>query len=172
MRANILGMLAATLLAGCASFGDSGLVAGQATGAEVIAKFGRPADRVVNPDGGSVLYYPRGPMGRNSYAVMLDAGGKLQAIEQRLTDANIAKIRIGTTTAQQVRELLGPSLIHTSLPRLERDVWEYKMGDMAMPYVLWVQFSPDGIVREVMKMTDDSDKDLDHLIHGFGHRHR
>ncbi len=116
-----------------------------------------------------MLYYPQGPMGRKSYAVSLDANGKLQAIEQRLTDEIIAKINVGVTTAQQVRELLGPSLTHTTLPWKGRDVWEYKMGDVAMPYVLWVQFSADGIVREVIKMTDEPDTDG---IHFHGHSHR
>ena len=154
MRSTLFGLLAATLLAGCASLGDSGLLPGKATGAEVEAMFGRPAERVMKPDGGSVLYYPGGPIGRTSYAVSVGADGKLQAIEQRLTDENIAKIMVGTTTAQQVRELLGPSLIHTKLPWQERDVWEYKMPIEPTRYVLWVQFSTDGIVREVAKVSD------------------
>lgn len=171
MQSILAGLLASALLAGCASFSDSGLVAGKSTGADVEAMFGRPAERVVTPDGGSVLYYPRGPQGRTTYAVVLGAEGRLQAIEQRLTDENIAKITVGTTTAQQVRELLGPSLIHSSLPRLGRDVWEYKMGDRALPYVLWVQFSADGIAREVIKMTDELDRGSDRG-HGHGHGRR
>jgi len=154
MRSIYSGLFAATLLAGCASYSGSGLVVGESTGAQVEALMGQPAERAVKPDGGSVLYYPRGPAGRDTFAVLLGADGKLQAIEQRLTDANIAKIVLGTTTAAKVRELFGPSLIHSSLPRLERDVWEYRMGDRAMPYVLWVQFSADGIVREVIKMRE------------------
>lgn len=154
MRSILSGLLAATLLAGCASFSDSGLVPGKATGADVEAMFGRPAARVVKPDGGSVLYYPRGPMGGTSYAVLLGADGKLQAIEQRLTDENIAKIIVGTTTAQQVRELLGPSLIHSGSGWKRLDVWEYKLPIEATRYVLWVQFSADGIVREVAKVSD------------------
>ena len=97
-----LAMLIATAT-GCASFSNSGLVAGKATGADVEAMYGRPAARVVKPDGGSVLYYPGGPLGHTSYAVVLGTDGKLQAIEERLTDENIAKIMVGTTTAQQVR---------------------------------------------------------------------
>ncbi|MFH1602867.1 MAG: outer membrane protein assembly factor BamE, partial [Pseudomonadota bacterium] len=61
MRLTLFGLLAAALLAGCASLDDSGLVPGQSTGADVEAMFGRPAERVVKPDGGNVLYYPGGP---------------------------------------------------------------------------------------------------------------
>ncbi len=155
MRSTFSGLLAASLLAGCASLGNSGFVVGQATGADVIAKFGQPANRVVKPDGTSVLYYPEGPLGRDSYAVLLGADGKLQAIEQRLTDENFAKIQVGTTTKQQVLELLGPSFIHTSSTWQKRDIWEYKLPIDTTHYVLWVEFSQaDGIVRSVAKVSD------------------
>ena len=147
-------LLLALLLVGCASYDGRGLVPGKATAAEVEALMGQPAQRVVKPDGGSVLYYPRGPAGRESYAALLGPDGRLQAIEQRLTDANLAQIVLGTTTARQVRELLGPPPTTSHLPRLARDVWEYKMGDNAVTYVLWVQSSADGIVREVYKVED------------------
>ena len=147
-------LLALALLAGCASYDGRGLVAGQATTADVEALMGPPAERVAKPDGGSVLHYPRGPAGRESFAVTIGPNGKLQSIEQRLTDANLAKIVLGTTTSRQVRELLGPPPTISSVQRLGREVWEYKMGDSALPYILWVQFSGDGIVREVMKAKD------------------
>ncbi|MBK5104884.1 MAG: outer membrane protein assembly factor BamE, partial [Burkholderiales bacterium] len=92
--------LAAGLLAGCASYSGSSLVAGKSTAAEAEALMGKPAERIEKPDGGSVLYYPRGPAGRETYAVLIGADGKVQAVEQRLTDGNIAKLVLGTTTAR------------------------------------------------------------------------
>jgi len=145
---------AACLLAGCASYSGNSLVAGKSTAAEVEALMGKPAQRVEKAGGGSVLYYPRGPAGRETYAVSIAADGKVQAVEQRLTDANIATLVLGTTTAREVRELFGPPPTTQRLPRLQRDVWEYPMDNRAMPYLLLVQFSPDGIVREVFKMKD------------------
>jgi hypothetical protein len=146
--------LAASLLSGCASYSGSSLVAGKSTAAEAEALMGKPAERVEKPGGGSVLYYPRGPAGRETYAVSIGADGKVQAVEQRLTDANIAKVVLGTTTAREVRELFGPPPTTQRLPRLQRDVWEYPMDNRATPHILLVQFSPDGIVREVFKMID------------------
>lgn len=146
--------LATALFSGCASYSGQGLVAGKSTAAEVEALMGQPAERVAKSDGGSVLYYPRGPFGRETYAVSIGADGKVQAVEQRLTDANIAKLVLGTTTAREVRELFGPPSTTQRLPRLPRDVWEYPMDNIAMPYLLLVQFSPDGIVREVFKVKD------------------
>ena len=146
--------LAAALIAGCASYSGKGLIPGTSTAADVEALMGRPAERIAKPDGSSVLYYPHAPVGRETYAVSIGADGKVQAVEQRLTDANIARLVRGTTTAREVRELFGPPPITTRLPRLQREVWEYPMDNIAMPYLLLVQFSGDGIVREVFKMKD------------------
>jgi hypothetical protein len=146
--------LAACLLSGCASYSGSSLRAGQSTAADAEALMGKPAERVEKPGGGSVLYYPRGPAGRETYAVSVGADGKVQAVEQRLTDENIAKVVRGTWTTREVRELFGPPSFTTRLPRLERDVWEYPMDHISAPKILLVQFSYDGIVREVFKMTD------------------
>ena len=148
--------LAAGLLSGCASYSGSSLVAGKSTAAEVEALMGKPAERLDQAGGGSVLYYPRGPAGRQTYAVSIGADGRVQAVEQRLTDVNIAKLVRGTTTTREVREIFGPPPITTRLPRLEREIWEYPMDPIATPNVLLVQFSPDGIVREVFKMKDYS----------------
>jgi len=152
----IAACLAMALLSACASYSGSSLVAGKSTAAEVEALMGKPAERVEAPGGGSVLYYPRGPLGRVTYAVVLGADGAVQAIEQRLTDANIAKLVVGTATMKEVRELFGPPSTITRYTRLERDVWQYPMGENANPYVLYVQFSSDGMVREVFKMQDYS----------------
>jgi hypothetical protein len=146
--------LAAGLFAGCASYSGSGLVAGKSTAAEAEALMGKPAERVDKPGGGSVLYYPRGPAGRETYAVIIGADGRVQAVEQRLSDYNIAKLVLGTTTAKEARELLGPPAYTTTLPRQKREVWEYHMDTAAMPYVLYVQLSADGIVREAYKLKD------------------
>jgi hypothetical protein len=148
--------LAACLLCGCASYSGSSLVVGQSTAAEVEALMGKPAERAERPGGGSVLYYPRGPAGRVTYAVVVGADGKVQAVEQRLTDANIAKLVPATTTAREVREIFGPPATTVRFWRMERDVWEYNMDPPSAPYLLQVQFSYDGIVREVFKMRDYS----------------
>ena len=146
--------LAAALIAGCASYSGKGLIPGTSTAADVEALMGRPAERIAKPDGSSVLYYPHAPVGRETYAVSIGADGKVQAVEQRLTDANIAKLVLGTTTAREVRELFGSPWKTTNFSRLQRDVWEYPMDPVAMPYILYVQFSSDGIVREAFKLRD------------------
>ncbi len=148
--------LATALLSACASYSGSSLIPGQSTAAEVEALMGKPAERLDKAGGGIVLYYPRGPAGRETYAVTIGSDGKMQSVEQRLSDANIARLVPGATTAREAREIFGPPARVTQLPLLKRDVWEYHMDESATPNLLAVQFSPDGIVREVYKMKDYS----------------
>jgi hypothetical protein len=146
----VLALLA--LLAGCASFDGRGLVAGRSTADEVERLMGRAADKRAGPGGETWLYYPRQPYGRKMFVARVAPDGKLIALEQRLTDENVAKIVPNTARANDVRDLLGPPYLVTKFPRLDREVWQYHMrhfGDPGIPVALYVQFSPDGIAREV-----------------------
>jgi hypothetical protein len=148
------GMLAgALLLAGCASFDGSSLVAGKATRAEVEATMGRPAEVLPRANGDTLLYYSRLPFGREMYVATLGADGVLRGIEQRLTRENIAKVKEGMR-AKEVRELLGPPYQAVRMERLQRDVWEYPWREGSDLRILWVQIASDGQVREVIEMHD------------------
>ncbi|MEW6687673.1 MAG: hypothetical protein AB1452_01150 [Pseudomonadota bacterium] len=154
MRLPIL-LCAAVLLAGCASYDGRGLVPGKSTSGDVQALMGSPAERLASADGGSVWYYPRNPAGLHTYAVRIGPDGVMRGIEQRLTVENMGKLVAGTTTAKQVRELLGPPWRVTRLERQRRDVWEYSMYDAVQDeHFLYVQFSGDGLVREVLLLRD------------------
>ena len=153
-----IGICVLVLFAGCAAYDGRGLVPGTSTVAEVEALMGPPTERFAKPDGGSVLFYPKGPFGRQTFAVTLGADGVLRGIEQVLTHANAMKLVVGVTTAQQVRELFGPPSWVSHFPRQERHVWEYKWKDVEDKRVFWMQFSYDGILREAINMHDfDSD---------------
>lgn len=145
----------ALLLQGCASFDGRGLVPGQSTASEVQALMGEPAERLARPDGDTVWYYPRQPMGRKSYAVRLTPAGVLRSLEQLLTEGNLKNLVPGTTTAKQAREILGPPSVTSRLERQQREVLEYWMhNDEQWDYFLYVQLSYDGIVREVLLLRD------------------
>ncbi len=149
----ILALLAgaAVLAAGCASYDGRSLVPGKSTAAEVQATMGVPAERQQRGSD-SIWWYPRGPLGFHSYAVRMGSDGVLRDIEQRLTVENVGRIETGKTTRQDVRELFGPPFEVSRLPRLQREVWEYQLLEVAFRWKLWVQFSDDGIVREVLQM--------------------
>jgi hypothetical protein len=130
------------LLAGCASFSGSSLVAGKSSRAEVEATMGRPAE-----------YYSRLPIGRAMYVATVGSDGVLRGIEQRLTRQNIAKVSAGAQ-AKEVRELLGPPYRVVRMERLQRDVWEYPWREVEEVRILWLQFALDGQLREVIEMHD------------------
>lgn len=149
--ASVLAGLA--LLAGCASFSGSSLVAGKSSRAEVEATMGRPAEVVSRANGEALLYFPRLPLGRATYVATLGGDGVLRGIEQRLTRQNIAKVSAGAQ-AKEVRELLGPPYRVVRMERMQRDVWEYPWREVEDLRILWVQFAIDGQVREVIEMHD------------------
>ena len=92
-------LLLVLLLAGCASFDGRSLVPGQSTVAEVEKAMGPAAEKRPGPNGETVYYYPRLPWGYVSYAARIAPDGKLVALEQRLTEENIAKLKPGATRA-------------------------------------------------------------------------
>lgn len=154
----VAAVVLAVLLTGCAGYSGRDLVAGKSTAAEVQASMGAPAEKLALPGGDSVWYYPRGPMGRHTFAVTLGPDGVLRGIDQRLTMANVEKLVQGRSTAKDVRELLGPPPTVRLFPRMQRYVWIYPMQLVAENRILWVQFSSDDIAREIIE-THDYDAD-------------
>jgi len=68
---------------------------------------------------------------------------------------DLGKIQVGVTTAGDVKTLLGPPIIVARFDRMDRDVWEYRRyNDPMDEHHIAVQFSPDGIVREVVVVKD------------------
>jgi len=154
LKTGIAGLL---LLHGCASYDGRGLVPGKSTASEAEQLMGPPAEKISAPGGESVWFYPRNPEGRHTYALRLGPDGVLRAIEQRLTVANMEKITAGKSTARDVRALFGPPNRVTHLPIQKREVWEYRMyNQIEFPYNLFVQYSDDGVVREVLFLRDPS----------------
>ena len=158
------------VLAACTSFGGRELVPGQSTVAEVEAKWGPAAEQHARPDGETVYYYPQLPWGRVTYAARIGADGRLIALEQRLTEANIARVVRGQTRAAEVRDLLGPPWQPMRIERMEREIWTYPMRIPSDPTPKWflVQLSlDDGVVRETYLMDDP-----DFVAKGSGGRRR
>jgi len=150
----LLAAIAIPILAGCASFDGRGLAPGTPA-AEVERVMGPAADKRVR-DGETWLYFPRQPYGQATYVARIDRDGRLIAIEQRLTDENVGRIVPGKTRVDEVRELFGPPYTDMNFQRMQREILEYRMrsDSSPVPYAVYVQASPDGIVREVYKLSD------------------
>jgi SmpA / OmlA family len=141
------------LIAGCASFDGRGLTPGKSTRAEVEATMGRPSEVLARPDGDTRLYFSRLPFGREIYVATVGNDGVLRGIDQTLNRKNIAGLKEGMTTAQ-VRERLGPPYRNVYMKLIDRDVWEYPWRTVEDKRILWVQFSRDGTVQEIIEMHD------------------
>ena len=147
-------VLAGVLLGvGCAGFDGRSLVPGQATGAEVEKVMGPSAEKRMGADGETVLWFPRLPAGRVSYAARIGKDGKLVAIEQRLTKENLDKLKPGVSREDDVRDVLGPPSRVDPFQRQERNVWTYHAQGMA-PQIIVTQFSKDGVLREAYMIDD------------------
>ena len=144
---------ALALLAGCASFDGRTLVPGKSTRTEVEATMGRPAEVLARPNGDTRLYFSRLPFGREIYVATVGGDGVLRSLERTLTRKNIASLKEGMQ-AQQVRELLGPPYRIVYMKLIDRDVWEYPWRIVEDRRILWVQFSRDGQLQEVIEMHD------------------
>lgn len=143
------------LLAGCAGYSGRGLVPGESTEADVIATMGAPVEKRPGAiPGETVLWYPRLPYGRESYAARIAPDGKLIALEQRLREENLEKLVRNKTTDEQVHDLFGPPWRIDQNPRLQREVWTYQMPATPVPKILYVQLSPDRVLREYYYMDD------------------
>ena len=148
--------LALLLLAGCASFDGKGLVPGQSTVAEVEKVMGQAADKRVTAGGETVYYYPRLPWGYATYAARIAPDGRLVALEQRLTEENLAKLKPGVTRAEEVRELLGPPYEPMKQALSGNEIWTYPMRIAGHPTPKWflAHLSPDGVLRETYMIDD------------------
>jgi hypothetical protein len=102
-----MGVLAALMaLTGCDNQAIVDLEPGNATEADVRAKFGEP-EKVWDGDSGVRIFeYNRQPAGHRNFMIHIGTDGKLIAIRQVLTPANFAKVLPGTSM-EDVRRLLG-----------------------------------------------------------------
>jgi hypothetical protein len=151
------GLIVALLLQGCAAYDGRGLVPGSSTAADVERVMGAPADKRAASTGDTIWFYPRGPFGRHTFAVSVAPDGVMRGIEQTLTVRNLEKIVAGNSTTNDIRMIFGPPTRVTRNHQGDRNVWEYRMfNQIQIPYNLFVQFSDDGIVREVLFLRDPS----------------
>lgn len=72
----------------------------------------------------------------------------------RLTPENLAGITVNKTTANQVRELLGPPARILRSGSHQGEEWGYRYAGHFERRMFWVEYSPDGVVRETSDSID------------------
>jgi hypothetical protein len=140
------GVLAVVLLLGaCAGYGPSGIVAGQSEG-DVARSMGAPTGRYALAGGGARLEYARGPYGKETYMVDLDAAGRVTGWQQVLTEANFLRVVPGLPR-QELLLLLGrPGEVY-GVPWQNAQVWNWRYPTNDC---LWFQVTvaADGRVKD------------------------
>jgi hypothetical protein len=81
----------------------------------------------------------------------------------RPSSEDFAKVIANKTTANEVRELLGPPSRNLKLRAHPGESWGYRHGDRYEPRMFWIEFSPDGVAREV---SDAPDFEMDKRYRG------
>jgi hypothetical protein len=158
-RFSMTGWLAAAgvaFLVGCswyARYDGSTLVPGTSTEADILQTMGQP-DEKVKLDNGTIEWFYALPAARETYAITIGADGRFVSSEQRLQPEYFDRIRRETWTTQDVRAVLGPPSEIVRFERQQRDVWTYRLKEYQEYWELDVQFSYDGVVREVLKLQE------------------
>jgi hypothetical protein len=147
--------LALIVLAGCAGYDGRTLAPGRSTGAEVEKLMGPAADKRAGADGETVLWFPRLPYGRVSYAARIGKDDKLIALEQRLTRENVLSLKPGVSREDDVRERLGPPNRVDWFERKQVSAWTYQAQGIE-PQIIVVELSKDGVVRAAYIFDDAS----------------
>jgi hypothetical protein len=138
----------------CGCYPAVSLTPGVSTEGEVLAAMGQPALRAKGAGGEMVLWYPRFPYGRQSYAARISPDGRLVGIENRLTDPHIATLKVNETRKEEVLQIIGPPYRSSRFERMQREIWDYPMPCLVSCFILLAQFSPDGVLRELYQVLD------------------
>ena len=118
-----LAPLSCLALAACAGYFPPSTAVGMGR-AELLAVMG-PPDMEAPLATGSRLEFPRGPYGKHTWFVYLDAAGTVTRTEQVLTKENFARISEGMAQ-DDVRQLLGRPSESFLLGRDRGIVWNYR----------------------------------------------
>jgi outer membrane protein assembly factor BamE (lipoprotein component of BamABCDE complex) len=142
---NVALLLASLLvIAGCAATG--GNLQPGASEMEVRSAMGAPAMELRDPDGTRLLYYPKGPLGNQTYVATLNSGGTLVQVGNVLGDGTFNAIRPGMTEADVLR-MIGPPREKGYFSNLGQTAWDWKFQDTwGYEAIFSVMFDKNGIV--------------------------
>ncbi len=146
----------ATLLAACAAAGLPGLAPGQSSEAQVRQALGEPARVFDLPDGSRQLVFPKGPEGVRTYMAFVSPAGRLDRVEQVLTEEQFRRIARGASTRADVERLIGPPWRVMDFPNKRQVAWDYVFQD-SWGYTVdfSVMFDERGLVAELASVRRD-----------------
>lgn len=163
-------LLLAALTAGCVNMSSPTKLAPGASAQAIRAQLGEPTGRHALPDGAQRLEYARGPFGRETWMLDVDAQGRLVKATQVLVESNFATIKAGMTR-DEVLKLIGRPSNVGYVGWQKQTVWNYRY---ASPFCQWFQIglSQAGIVEDTGYGPDPICDDVDTPLFGGLLRHR
>jgi hypothetical protein len=145
------------LLGACG--GLQAIVPQRSTLAEVHAHMGRPTDIRFDREGNELWEYATGPNGEQTWLVRARRDGRVIDVTQLLTPERFALIQRGSSSKEQVRDLLG-------LPSEQQyfgdeAVWSWRMRISPQRGYFAVRFNRDGVAIEALTLMDASSDQRD-----------
>jgi outer membrane protein assembly factor BamE (lipoprotein component of BamABCDE complex) len=155
IRISLLAVSAAMLVS-CASTGLARLEPGKSSEAELRQALGEPARVFTLPDGSRQLAFPENPEGTRTYMAFLSPNGRLDRVEQVLTEQQFRLIERGTSTRDDIDRLIGPPWRVVDFPNKRQVAWDYVYQD-SWGYTVdfSVMFDERGIVAETANVRRD-----------------
>lgn len=117
-------LFAGLLLAGCAALAPNLPKPGQDEAA-VRSLMGEPTGRYTLPAGGQRLEYAKGPMGRETFMVDLNAAGKVTDTQQVLNERRFAQVVNGMDREELLRLIGRPGKRQPEFQNRETWYWQY-----------------------------------------------
>ena len=122
------------VLAGCAGYSPSDLPAGASLDA-VRSQLGEPSARYPLANGATRLEHARGPYGKHTYMVDVDANGRVVSWVQVLTETRFGAIPAGMQT-REVLAAIGTPSERRKGGRQGDEVWSWRYES---PFCQWFQ---------------------------------
>jgi hypothetical protein len=156
---------AAALCAGCVNMSNPTRLPPGASAEEIRQLLGEPTGRFVMDGGAQRLEYARGPYGKETWMLDVEADGRLRAATQVLTEKQFNAIKPGATRDEVLRAIGRPSA--TSFVGWQKQtVWSYRYHS---PFCQWFQvgLSQAGVVEDTGYGPDPVCDDVDKPLLGF-----
>jgi hypothetical protein len=162
MMKNLASLLAALLLAACASpFGGAGIAPGTPRD-DVVARMGAPTRVVPLPDGAQRLQYSGQPAGQYAWMVDLSAGGRVTRARQVLNESDFNRIVAGEWTRADIEREFGPPARVDGVASWNGPVLTYRWRDAQNADMFyWVYLDAQGVVRRAHQGMEFRDRLFD-----------
>lgn len=147
----VLPTLLLALLVACASAPPTARLSPGQTEAEMLAIMGQPTSRYALDGSAQRVEYAKGPYGRVTWMVDLDATGRVTKYEQVLTPQNFSRVRDGMSTEDLLRLLGRPS--DKARERGDRETWSWRFENHDCQWAR-VTIGQGRVIGKLLMMSD------------------